>query len=514
MFYKVYSGAVLGVDGTIISVEADVNDGLPTFTMVGYLSSSVREAGERVRTALKNSGFYMPPKRITINLSPANIRKEGSGYDLAIAVSILLSFGILPQISMQDTIIIGELSLNGAVKGINGVLPMIHYAFQKGFKRCIVPKENECEAGIIEGIEVIGVNDLTEAIDYIQGIIDAPSNFIGKDNIDSTKEDVSIDFSDIKGQEMLKRGMEIAAAGFHNVLMTGSAGAGKSMIAKRLPTIMPPLSFNECIEVTKIYSISGLIEDKSALIKERPFRSPHHTITNHALVGGGANPKPGEVSLAHKGVLFLDEFPEFNRNALEVMRQPLEDRKITISRVNSTYVFPADFMLVAAMNPCPCGYYPDMKKCTCSPQQIKRYQNKISGPLMDRIDINMEVKPISYEDLFCKTGGETSEQIRERVINATEIQKRRYLNENICFNSELDGSQIKKYIKLNSDVEKILESTFIHKGLSARGTYRILKLARTIADLEGKDDISVYHLQEAIFYRNVDNKYIFGGDGV
>ena len=502
MFNKVYSSAVLGVDGTIISVESDVNDGLPMFTMVGYLSSSVKEAGERVRTALKNSGFHMPPKRITINLSPANMRKDGSGFDLAIAISIIMSMGILPVIDMEKTIIIGELSLDGTVKGVKGVLPMVYHAFNNGFTRCIVSVENAEEASLVEGLEVVGVDSLGESIDYIQGI--AVSNPYKKES-DINKQckiKKDVDFADIKGQDMLKRGMEIAAAGFHNVLMTGAAGAGKSMLAKRLPTIMPELSFEERVEVTKIYSICGLLEDTTALMKNRPFRSPHHTISNYALVGGGINPKPGEVSLAHNGVLFLDELPEFNKNVLEVMRQPLEDRKITISRVSASYVFPADFMLVAAMNPCPCGNFPDMKKCICTPNQIRRYQGKISGPLLDRIDINMEVKPIKYNELFGENKGENSKSIRNRVEEATLIQKRRYKDEGICFNSQLESGLIKKYIKLEPTVEQYLEETFVKKGLSARGIFRILKLARTIADLDGKEDIQYIHLQEAVFYRN------------
>ncbi|MBE5944380.1 MAG: ATP-binding protein [Lachnospiraceae bacterium] len=502
MFSKVISSAVLGVDGTVIGVEADVNDGLPSFTMVGYLSSSVKEAGERVRTALKNSGYHMPPKRITINLSPADMRKDGSGFDLPIAVSILLSLGIMPVFDMEKTLVIGELSLNGEVKPVTGILPMVYHCYNQGISRCIVPKNNINEASLVKNMEVIGVCSLEDAMDIIQGI-KKPEVLINKKEFEDTEKNIyNSDFSDIKGQEMLKRGMEIAAAGFHNVLMTGAAGAGKSMLAKCLPSIMPTLSFEESIEVTKIYSISGLLGESTSLIRNRPFRSPHHTISNHALCGGGANPKPGEVSLAHNGVLFLDELPEFNKNVLEVMRQPLEDRKITISRVNASYVFPADFMLVAAMNPCPCGNFPDMKKCTCSPSLVRRYQSRISGPLLDRIDINMEVKPIKYEELFNYSSGEDSKSIRKRVEKAADIQKSRYKEEGIQFNSQLDGSLLKKYIFLDYQVETLLENAFKRMNLSARGTYRILKLARTIADLEGKTEIEKTHIEEAIFYRN------------
>ena len=372
MFSKIISCAVLGIDGKIISVEADVNDGLPTFTMVGYLSSSVKEAGERVRTALKNSGYHMPPKRITINLSPADIRKDGSGFDLPVALAVLLAIGILPEIDIDNTLVLGELGLNGEVKPVTGVLPMVYHCVKNGITSCIVPKENAKEAALVRGIKVYGVESLKEVAEFVQGMIHIKPLLSEMEIIDGCDDYHNLDFSDVKGQSTLKRGMEIAAAGFHNVLMTGAAGAGKSMIAKRLPSIMPKLTFEECIDITKIYSISGLLDNNNALITRRPFRSPHHTISNHALVGGGAIPKPGEVSLAHNGVLFLDELPEFNKNVLEVMRQPLEDRQITLSRVNASYIYPADFMLVAAMNQCPCGNYPNLRKCKCTPYQIKR----------------------------------------------------------------------------------------------------------------------------------------------
>ena len=417
MFNKVISGTALGIDGALINVEADISDGLPMLTMIGYLSSSVKESGERVRTALKNSGYYIPPKRITINLSPADIRKGGSGFDLPIAIAIVLSLGIIPNIDIEKTVIMGELGLNGEIKAINGVLPVVYHAYEKGITTCIVPNDNAMEAALVEGMTVIGVKNLAQTISYIQGdefiaAFEKSKRF--NDEILSDK----YDFSEIKGQTVLKRGMEIAASGFHNVLMTGAAGAGKSMISKRLPTIMPRLSFEESIEVTKIYSVSGMLDKKSRLITERPFRAPHHTISDHALIGGGVMPRPDEVTLAHNGVLFLDELPEFNKNVLEVLRQPIEDKKITISRVNATYSFPADFMLVAAMNPCPCGYYPNRNKCSCTPFQIKRYQQKISGPLLDRIDINMEVMPVKYEDFFIDSDEENSETIRLRVEEA------------------------------------------------------------------------------------------------
>ena len=507
MFSKVISSAVLGVDGTIINVEADVNDGLPMFTMVGYLSSSVKEAGERVRTALKNSGYHLPPKRVTINLSPADIRKDGSAFDLPIAIAVLIAMGITPAIDMEKTVIIGELGLNGEIKPVTGILPMVHHCYRYGITKCIVPIANVQEALLVRHMEVVGVSDLREASYYIQGILQIESKINENDECINEKIIHSIDFNEISGQGILKRGMEIAVAGFHNVLMTGAAGAGKSMLAKRLPTIMPEMSFEESVEVTKIYSIAGLLDNKDVLVRKRPFRAPHHTISNHALVGGGMVPKPGEVSLAHNGVLFLDELLEFDKSVLEVMRQPLEDRKITISRVHAAYSFPADFMLVAAMNPCPCGYFPDMKKCSCSVNQIKRYQSKISGPLLDRIDINMEVKPVTCKEIFNDEKRESSEDIRSRVQQARMLQIKRYENENIFFNSQLEGKMLKKYIRLGEEENKILEKAFTEMDLSARGVYRILKLARTIADLALSTEIKSEHLQEALFYRNSGSFY-------
>ena len=502
MFNKVISGTVLGIDGALVNVEADLSDGLPVLTLIGYLSSSVKEAGERVRTALKNSGYYIPPKRVTINLSPADIRKDGSGFDLPIAIAIVLSMGIIPDMDIDKTVIVGELGLNGEVKAVNGVLPIVYHAFENGISTCIVPKDNAMEAALVEGIRVIGVESLSETIDYIQGNIDIAPFDRGKINDETDRLKKNYDFSEIKGQPMLKRGMEIAASGFHNVLMTGAAGAGKSMISKRLPTIMPKLSFDESIEVTKIYSVSGMLDKKSRLITDRPFRSPHHTISNHALTGGGSIPRPGEVTLAHNGVLFLDELPEFNKNVLEVLRQPMEDKKITISRVNATYSFPADFMLVAAMNPCPCGYFPDRNKCSCTPYQIRRYQQKISGPLLDMIDINIEVKPVRYDDIFSDYEEESSEIIRTRVEKARQIQKNRYIDDNISFNSQLEGKLIKKYIRLEDKVDEYFKGRLERFELSARGIDRILKLSRTIADMDGSEEITEEHINEAIFYRN------------
>ncbi len=491
-----------GVDGMEIAVEADVSDGLPVFSLVGYLSSSVKEAGERVRTAIKNSGYRLPPKRITINLSPADTKKDGSGFDLPIACAVLSACGNAPAHPLDHTMIIGELGLDGSVKPVPGVLPMLFHAAKNGVTQCIVPKGNVNEAALVRDLSVIGVESLSETMRFLLG----QAEITPVSNLCETlyKNDLPepLDFADVRGQESLKRGMEIAVAGFHNVLMTGAAGAGKSMLAKRLPSIMPRLSMEESIEVTKLYSVRGLLKDSCALVTRRPFRAPHHTVSSQALVGGGLIPRPGEVSLAHNGVLFLDELPEFNKNVLEVLRQPLEDRAVMICRVGGTFTFPADFMLVCAMNPCPCGNYPDLNRCQCSPLMIRRYQGRVSGPLLDRIDINMEVKPLGREELFSGKTGESSESIRARVERARRIQEKRYAEDGIHFNSQLSGNLIQKYISIDSSCETLLAESFRKNGLSARGIHRILKLSRTIADLEESPDILAKHLQEAIFFRN------------
>ena len=504
MFSKVKSCAVHGVDGRMIDVEADVNDGLPVFTMVGYLSSSVRESSERVRTALKNSGFHLPPKRITINLSPADMRKDGSGYDLAIATAVLLSLGVTAELPMEQTLVLGELSLDGSIKAIPGVLPMVICAREEGMTSCIVPKENVQEAALVQGISVIGVSSLQETMEYIQGIKEYENTNVRKPAVDTSEYLYDIDFSDVVGQESIKRGMEIAAAGFHNVLLTGAAGAGKSMLAKRLPTILPQMSFEESLEVTKIYSVGGMLPPEGGLIHRRPFRAPHHTISEYALIGGGRVPTPGEMSFAHYGVLFLDELPEFSKPVLEVLRQPLEDRRIRISRVQASYEFPADFMFVAAMNPCPCGNYPDYRRCSCTEQQIRRYQSKVSGPLLDRIDIRMEVKGVKQEALFSKQKTEASKTIRARVEQARQMQKKRFAGTGLLFNSQLDGRNLEEYIKLSAEGKRLVLQLFEEQELSVRGVHRVLKLARTIADLAGSEEIEHAHLQEAAFYRNQD----------
>lgn len=502
MYSKVTSGGVLGVEGLLIQVETDINDGLPMFNMVGFLSACVKEAGERVRTALKNSGFQIPPKRITINLSPADIRKEGTAYDLPIAIGIMVSMGIIPSERTENILILGELGIDGRVNAVSGILPVVHHAVKQGITRCLVPADNAEEAALIRNMEVIPIHTLCEAEAYLNDRIAIEPAYVDVEALlDQEENDETGDFADIKGQEILKRGMEIAAAGMHNILMTGPAGSGKSMIAKCLPTILPRLSFEESIEITKIYSVAGLLKKNQSIITGRPFRSPHHTVSAIALAGGGTIPKPGEISLSHNGVLFLDELPEFNRNALEVMRQPLEDREVTIARIHGKYVYPAGFMLVAARNPCPCGMYPDLNKCTCSYRQIRQYNAKISRPLLDRIDINVNVQKVAYEDLLGTKKAETSAQIRKRVLAAQKIQRERYRSESFHFNSQLDGRRTQKYIKLGSTEEAMIRDVFEETDLSARGYNRVLKIARTIADLDGSPEIREIHLKEALFFR-------------
>lgn len=505
MYSRIISGLVHGVEGKLISVETDINDGLPMLNMVGLLSSSVREAGDRVRTALRNSGFSLPPKKITINLSPADIRKEGTAFDLPIAAGVLASMGVIPTDNVDNILILGELGLDGRVNPVRGVLPVVHCAHERGVRLCIVPAANAQEAAVISEMTVIPINTLQEFVDYLNGIQVIEPEYVDVDNLLAGAEsDYGCDFSEVMGHETLKRGVEIAAAGMHNILMTGPAGAGKSMIARCIPTILPTLSVEESIEITKIYSVAGLMGQNQSIVVRRPYRAPHHTISMHALSGGGAFPRPGEISLAHGGVLFLDELPEFNRNVLEVMRQPLEDGEVTISRLEGIFRFPADFMLVAARNPCPCGCYPDMNKCTCTARQIQNYNSRISKPLLDRIDINVEVRKVEYSELFSGRRGLSSMDMRAHVLAAQNAQKKRYSQEKIRFNSQLDTRLCEKYIPLGKHEREFMEYSFAHMDMTARGSYRVLKIARTIADLEGEDHVLERHLKEAVFYRNAD----------
>lgn len=543
LFSTITSGTLYGIRSCLIQVEVDVSQGLPCFQIVGLPGSEVREARERVKVALRNVGVDLPPVSINVNLSPADIPKSGTMFDLPVAVGIMTALSRIPAQVTADTLLIGELGLSGEVKPVKGVLPIVREAARRGIRRCILPAENLWEGSLVEQVESNGVSDMRQVIEVLTGGRCTGESHSSEGSMEESqiegcqqsKRQVNVstggtghitvangstgdmdkpeggtparqreDFADISGQESLKRAAEVAAAGFHHLLIVGPPGAGKTMLASRIPTILPPLSAEESLEVSSIYSISGLLRAEAGLKKERPFLNPHHTITGRALVGGGRIPMPGIISLAHRGVLFLDELPEFKRETLDILRQPLEDRKVQIARTCGTYVYPADFMLVGAMNPCPCGYYPDMGRCRCTPSEVRRYLRRVSGPVLDRIDICVQAQPVSFQNIAEPAAGESSAQIRERVLRARQIQAERFLDTGPRFNADMKAGDVERYCVLGEKEQRFMEQMFAVMQMSARGYHKILKVARTIADLAGCERIGEDHLAEAVCYRQTE----------